>query len=97
MACKGAMAKLTAFQRYHRYLELIDREAPEPTDMEEYFELLTTGEAVDLLCVRDVLAESDFSPADQKDLARLDDLLVKHYQLIEGNVVTPPGITRSRW
>lgn len=75
----------------------MDREAPQPTDDEEYFELLTTGEAVEFLCARDDLAESDLSPEQRRELAQLDDLLVKHYRLIEGNVLAPPGITRSRW
>lgn len=91
------MADVKALHRYRRYLDLIDREAPEPSDAEEYFELLTTGEAVDLLCARDTLAELDFDGEQLREIDRLDELLLKHSRLIEGNIVTPPNIPRSHW
>ena len=91
------MADVKALHRYRRYLELINREAPEPSDAEDYFELLTTGEAVDLLCARDTLAAIDLDREQLREIDRLDGLLVKHYRLIEGNVVTPPDTPRSHW
>jgi len=91
------MAAIDPLDRYRRYLESIDQEAPEPSDDEGYFELLAPGEAVDLLCVRDELAAQPLGPSQRRELRRLDALLRKHCRLVAGNVVPPPGRTRSSW
>ena len=44
---------MTALERYRRYLDALDREAVLVADQDEYLDLLTMPEVVDVLCLRD--------------------------------------------
>ena len=91
------MGNLEALERYRSYLESIEREAPEPSQAEEYLELLAPGEAIDLLCARDALADSQLDAYQAKELRRLDQLLKKHGRLIRGNIDPPGGKPETHW
>ncbi len=92
------MAPLKALERYRRYLESVDQEAPNPSeDGEEYFELLSPGEAIDLLCARDEIEEAQLSVEEAREVKRLDALLLKHHRLVSGNVIPPPKKPDRLW
>lgn len=91
------MAAVTALDRYRAYLEAIDDEARNVTSEDAYLDLLAPSEAIDLLCVRDELVETDLAAVEQRERDQLDDLLVKHRRLIAENISPTPGEPRERW
>jgi hypothetical protein len=94
----GSMAVVnpTPLQVYHKYLNAIEEEARQ-TPQSEYLDLLSQGEAIDLLCARDEIEEDALQPTERQELARLDDLLLKHHRLISAHVPLIPDKPRSQW
>ena len=90
------MAKVTTLEQYRIYLEAVDEEAQQ-TSQDEYADLLSPGEVIDLLVIRDEISREDLSPEEQQELERLDDLLIKHYRLVTGNIPPEPRKPRSQW
>lgn len=93
------MAGVSALDQYRRYLAVIDRESARlpSDDLEAYLELLGPGEALDLLVIRDEIAQLDLTPEERCELDVLDDLLVKHRRLIAENLWPHPAVARGRW
>lgn len=91
------MVSQTPLERYRRYLDTLDAEAQRTPDEEDYLELLSPGEVIDLLCTRDEVAEMSLDNELLHELDRLDDLLTKHYRLIPENVPAFPDKPSERW
>ena len=89
------MATVTALEQYRAYLESVDQEVL--TSGSEYADLLTPGEVLDLLVVRDEIDESKLNPDQRRRLVELDDLLVKHARLVSDNIAPQPDLPVSRW
>src|SRR6266511_3364033 len=89
------MATVTALEQYRACLESVDQEVL--TSESEYADLLTPGEVLDLLVVRDEIDESKLNPDQRRRLVELDDLLVKHARLVTDNAPPQADVPRSRW
>jgi DNA-binding XRE family transcriptional regulator len=87
----------SAIGRYRRYLNAVDREAEKSLSEENYLDLLSDGEIIDLLCTRDELAQLTLNASEQTELEELDDLLEKHHRVISENLPPLPAKPRSRW
>jgi hypothetical protein len=81
--------------RYRRYLATMDTWAPSWD--EGRLDLLSPGEAFDILSIRDRLAEARLTPDDRRELQRLDDLLVKYHDVVSGNAPPATSAPRERW
>ncbi|MBI4504311.1 MAG: hypothetical protein HY691_02155 [Chloroflexi bacterium] len=90
------MEAVTPLEQYRLYLESVEEESPH-TPASEYLELLSPGEALDLLTIRDRLSTMSLSPAEQRELARLDELLMKHQRLVVDNIPHFADEPRTRW
>ena len=90
------MGTMRLVKHYSDYLDTIDRYAPGRYG-EEYLELLGPGEVYDLLIIRDMISEEVLTPEEQTEVARLDDLLMKHRWLVIDNIPPEPEKPRSRW
>ncbi|MBI4321196.1 MAG: hypothetical protein HY675_22115 [Chloroflexi bacterium] len=67
--------------RYRHLLKTLDEESSRiPPD--EYLELLGPGEVDELLLIRNQIADMSLGPEEKAELAKADDLLVKHRKLI---------------
>jgi hypothetical protein len=88
---------MTAFRVYRDYLRPLDDEACRITDDEEYVDLLTPDEVIDLLCTRDKLATMSLNPEEQSEVSDLDDVLVKHHRIVVENIPPFPDKPRSHW
>lgn len=91
------MGALEALDRYRRYVDVLDEYAARLLDQEEYLDLLTPGEVVDLLCTRDELETLRLDPEQVAELARLDDLIVKHHRVIAWNLPSVRTEPRAHW
>ena len=93
----GALAavKMTALERYRRYLDALDREAVLVADQEGYLDLLTMPEVVDVLCLRDEIDGLRLDSSQETELACLDNVLLKHYRVFEENTPTVKQQPRS--
>jgi hypothetical protein len=82
-------------ERYRRYLVVMDEWAASWDG--ERLDLLSPGEAFDILSIRDRLAEARLAPAERAQLERLDDLLIRYRDVVAGNA--PPDIAAppERW
>lgn len=87
-------------QRYSDYLDTLDayvREHPDLSD-DDYLDLLSPGEAVDLCVIRDQIGELRLSVNQHSERERLDALLIKHAHIVGDNL---PPISdqhpRSHW
>lgn len=90
------MAELTPLAVYRNYLDAIEAESQQ-TPRNEYLDLLSQGEAIDLLCARDEIEEMHLGTEDQCELDRLDGLLLKHHHLVSAHIPLFPDKPRSRW
>ena len=90
------MAELRAIQVLRNYLYSIEKHA-QPEGEDEYWDLLSQGEGIDVLCARDEVLDEQLSDEERLELERLDDLLIKHRQLITSYVPPLPGKSRARW
>lgn len=91
------MGALAPLERYRSYLETIDEESRRVADDEEYLDLLAPSEVIDLLCVRDEIAEQSLDAEQRRETDRLDDLLLKHRRLIAENIAPRTGEPNARW
>lgn len=82
-------------ERYRRYLIVMDEWAPSWDD--DRLELLSPGEAFDILSIRDRLKEARLTAAEQRELERLDDLLVKYHDVVSGNAPPDVAAPRAHW
>jgi hypothetical protein len=82
-------------ERYRRYLVVMDEWAPSWDD--DRLELLSPGEAFDILSVRDRLEEARLTSAEQRELEQLDGLLVKYHDVVSGNAPPDADAPRARW
>ncbi|MBI2321795.1 MAG: hypothetical protein HYU88_06815 [Chloroflexi bacterium] len=80
---------------YRRYLRAMDAWA-ESWD-EDRFDLLSPGEAFDVLWVRDRLDKAQLTDVEQQELRELDDLLVKYSDVIVANMPPRADVSRSHW
>lgn len=80
---------------YRRYLRSMDAWA-ESWD-EDRADLLSPGEVFDLLWLRERLAECRLTDAEQSELRELDDVLIKHQDVISANMPPRPEVPRARW
>ncbi len=87
--------EVTALRQYRRYLESIDKEVRN-TPKSEYIDVLSPGEVLDLLTIRDEISQIELSAEEKRELNSLDDLLIRHYWLIAQNIPVTDE-PRSRW
>jgi hypothetical protein len=87
---------VSALQQYKAYLESVDEEA-KVTPADQYLDLLTPGEVVDLLLVRDEIDELQLTSEDLVERDRLDDLLLKHSTLVVDDIPPFPDKPRAHW
>ena len=77
-------------ERYRTYLEAFECFGPGHG--------LDYGEAKELLRARDKLADLQLMPEEQRELARLDDLLIKHWEAVATDLFHPfLDQPRERW
>lgn len=89
-----------ALQRYSDYVDTLDAYVREHSNLseDECLDLLSPGEAVDLCIIRDQVNEAELSVDQQRELERLDGLLVKHAHVVAENLPPSPGPhLRSHW
>ena len=91
-----AVGPVKYLARYGDYLDTVDKYAQE-TPEHEYVDLLSPGEALDLLIIRDKLSECELDDGQQRALLRLDNLLIKHHRLVVENVPPYPEKPLARW
>jgi hypothetical protein len=90
------MGDVSALRRYRAYLEAIDEEAARTASEDEYLDLLAPSEVIDLLCARDEIEQQTLDADQRADVARLDDLLVKHGRVVTENS-SSTGEPGSQW
>ncbi len=94
------MVTVDALDQYRAYLEVLDRQAGElgSPSGDDYIDLLSPAEAVDLCLIRDKLAEAPPAADRRDELGRLDALLLKHARVV-GDNLPPSPILRplTRW
>ena len=81
--------------RYRRYLLVMDEYAATWDD--DPLDLLSPGEAFDILTIRDRLAEAHLAHARRRELEHLDDLPVKYRDVVSGNAPPDVRASCSRW
>jgi hypothetical protein len=91
------MANITPLERYRSYLEALDEEVRRPQEGNEYLELLSPSEVIDLLCARDEIAEMHLDSSQCAEVERLDTLLIKHHLLVPQNIPPYPDEPRAHW